>query len=134
MDRRHARRRRARGPAAFTLLAEIVVRRHPDLVAVPEPHPLVGKLPPSIERRSYAAVRDAWKESLEVCEPKHEPLAVALRSFAREARAHAVTPAVLLTALDAIVRPSMGGDSSLDWDHVREWAGMIAIRAYYQDD
>ena len=110
------------------------MRRHPDLVAVPEPHPLAGKLPLSIERRSYAAVRDAWKESLAVCDPKHEPLAAALRLFAREGRAHAVAPAVLLTALDAIVRSSMGGDSTLDWDHVREWAGMIVIRAYYQDD
>jgi len=91
-------------------------------------------LPADVERRSYAAVREAWKQSLAQCEPHHEPLAVALRTFAREARAHGVSPAVLLTALDALIRPSLGGDSALDWDSVREWAGMIAIRAYYQDD
>jgi hypothetical protein len=112
------------------------VRHHTPLAAVPEPHshPGNGKLPVDVERRTYAAVRDAWRESLQRCEPHHEPLADALRAFAREARAHAVSAAVLLTSLDALIRPSLGGDSALDWDHVREWAGKIAIRAYYQDD
>ena len=110
------------------------MHRHPHLEAVPDPRPDLGRLPADVERRSYAAVRAAWQQSLARCEPHHEPLAVALRAFAREARAHAVSAAVLLTALDALIRPSMGGDAALDWDHVREWAGMIAIRAYYQDD
>jgi hypothetical protein len=110
------------------------VHRDLHLAAVPEPRPNLGRLPVDVERRSYAAVREAWQQSLVRCEPHHEPLAVALRAFAREARAHAVSAAVVLTALDALIRPNLGGDAALDWDHVREWAGMVAIRAYYQDD
>jgi len=101
---------------------------------VPDPRSDLGRLPADVERRTYAAVREAWAQSLARCEPHYEPLAVALRAFARDARAHAVSAAVLLRTLDALIRPELGGDGALDWDHVREWAGMIAIRAYYQDD
>jgi hypothetical protein len=85
-------------------------------------------------RRSYAAVREAWKASLVRCDPTYEPLALALRAFAREARERELSAATVLTSLDAIIRPGAGGDAALDWDHVRQWAGTIAIRAYYQDD
>ena len=105
-----------------------------NLAAVPEHHPQLSSLPPDMARRSYAAVREAWQGSLAVCDATYEPLAVALRAFAREARTRGLPAATVLTALDALIRPSAGGNAALDWDHVRQWAGTVAIRAYYQDD
>jgi hypothetical protein len=61
-------------------------------------------------------------------------LRTALQALARTARDDGVGITDVLRTLDAVCRPSVGGDGALDWDHVREWAGGVVIGAYYRDD
>jgi hypothetical protein len=104
-----------------------------------EPEPLrdldVPAIVPSALRHGlYQAVRRAWQAGCRAADPVHPPLRAALETLAREARAGALPVTDVLRTLDAVCRPYVGGDGTLDWDHVREWAGGVVIGAYYRDD
>jgi hypothetical protein len=78
-----------------------------------------------------ASVRLAWREARRSGEPRGEPLAAALRAYARRARAEGASVASLLLALDALARRD---DGEPDFARVREWAGAEVIRAYFRAD
>lgn len=101
----------------------------------PDPEADVPALVPAALRDGpYQAVRAAWVAGCRAHAPEHPPLRAALERLARTARAAAVPAAAVLRTLDAVCDSRNGGDSALDWDHVRPWAGAVAIRAYYRDD
>ena len=89
---------------------------------------------PALRHGPYLAVRDAWVAGCRARDPEYPPLRAALVGLARTARAGGVPIEKVLPALDAVCRPHVGGDATLDWDHVRAWAGRVVIRAYYRAD
>ena len=91
-------------------------------------------VPRGLEGAPFDRVRDAWAEARARCDPELPQLAEALRGLARHARAKGIAVAEVLKALDAVIRPERGGEPALDWDHQREIAGRVAIRAFYHDD
>jgi hypothetical protein len=91
-------------------------------------------VPEPLRHGEYQAVRRAWEAGCRAVEPEHPPLRAALQRLARTARDGAVPISEVLRTLDAVCRPSVGGDGTLAWDHVREWAGGVVIEAYYRDD
>jgi hypothetical protein len=102
-----------------------------------EPERVAGTpaaVPEALRHGPYEAVRRAWEAGRRAADPVHPPLQAALQSLARTARAEGVAINELLRTLDAVCRSSLGGDGTLDWDHVREWAGTVVIGAYYRDD
>jgi hypothetical protein len=88
-------------------------------------------VPPALREGAYARVRAAWVQGCRAHVAQHPPLRAALDELARTARGAALPVADVLRTLDAVCRPHAGGDAALDWDHVREWAGHVVIRAYY---
>lgn len=102
--------------------------------AAPAQHGQHHILAPGLEGTPFERVRDAWAEARERCEPELPALADALRALAHHARARGIPVAEVLKALDAVIRPERGGEPALDWDHQREIAGRLAIRAFYHDD
>ena len=98
---------------------------------VPDPPAVV---PEGLRHGPYQAVRRAWEAGHRACDPKHPPLRAALGALARAARDEGVPVATALRTLDAVCRADVGGDGTLDWDHVRVWAGSVVIEAYYRDD
>lgn len=91
-------------------------------------------MPDSLRGPEFDRVRDTWAEARRRREPELPAFVDALQTFARHARRHGLEAAELLKALDSVTRPESGGEPALDWDHVREIAGRIVIRAYYRDD
>jgi hypothetical protein len=91
-------------------------------------------VPPPLRDGLYQAVRAAWVAGCRVREAHYPPLQAALEQMARAAYAGAVPVAEVLRALDVVCRPHLGRDPTLDWDHVREWAGRTVIAAYYRAD
>ncbi len=91
-------------------------------------------VPPPLREGAYQEVRAAWAAGCRAVDPQYPPLRAALERLARAARAAAIPPADVLRTLDAVCRREAGGDVTLDWDHVRPWAGAVVIRAYYRDD
>jgi hypothetical protein len=91
-------------------------------------------VPAALRDGPYQAVRRAWEAGCRAADPRHPPLRAALEALARGARDDGVAITDVLRTLDAVCRPSVGGDGALDWDHVREWAGRVVIRSYYRDD
>jgi hypothetical protein len=82
---------------------------------------------------ALAAVQAAWEDATERHAPEHGPFVAALEMLAAEARTEGVTVLELLKAVDALAKPSLGGDARLDWARVRMTAGRQLIRAYYAD-
>ena len=78
-------------------------------------------------RRPVHGGRGAWTAGCRAHDPQHPPLRDALASLGRVARARDVPIAAVLRTLDAVCRPEVGGDATLDWDHFREWAGGVVI-------
>jgi hypothetical protein len=104
---------------------------------MPESTPLSGMpaaVPSALRDGHYQAVRTAWVEGCRLGDRQYPPLRTALERLALEARACGVSAAEVLRTLDTVCRRQAGGDEALDWDHVREWAGRVVIRAYYRDD
>ncbi|GJG85514.1 hypothetical protein tb265_06950 [Gemmatimonadetes bacterium T265] len=89
---------------------------------------------PAFRDGLYQAVRAAWRDGHAARHPQYPPLERALERLARAARDHGIVTSAVLRTLDAVCRPADGGDDALDWDHVREWAGGVVIRAYYRAD
>ena len=105
--------------------------------AVAEPQRAVEApvaVPEALREGPYQAVRRAWEAGCRAADPTHPPLRAALQALARTARDGGVAVSGVLRTLNAVCRPSVGGDGALDWDHVREWAGGVVIAAYYRDD
>ena len=105
--------------------------------AVAEPERVVEAptaVPAALRGGPYQTVRRAWEAGCRAADPTHPPLRAALQALARTARDGGVAVSDVLRTLDAVCRPSVGGDGALDWDHVREWAGRVVIAAYYRDD
>ena len=77
-------------------------------------------------------VRRAWRATADDVDPRGEPLARALRAFAREGRARGALVGALLRALDRLACP-LGRDDEPEpgFERVRDWAGTQVIRAYY---
>lgn len=97
--------------------------------------PVTGEQPSaSLPDRAYSAVEVAWRDAVDRRDWKSPTLETALRSLARQARRRGVPMSAVLRALNGIVRPEAGGDSSLDADGMREWAGTVVITAYYHHD
>jgi hypothetical protein len=104
---------------------------------VTEPERVVNvpaAVPEALREGPYQVVRRAWEAGCRAMDPTHPPLRTALQALARTARDDGVGITDVLRTLDAVCRPSVGGDGALDWDHVREWAGGVVIGAYYRDD
>ena len=91
-------------------------------------------MPESLRGPVFDRMYDAWAEARRVHDPELPAFIDALKALARYAREKQLDVAVLLKALDAVTRPEAGGEPMLDWDHVREIAGRVVIRAYYRDD
>lgn len=91
-------------------------------------------VPPVFRDGAYQAVRAAWVAGHTAGDPTYPPLAAALARLASIAREHDVPIVDVIRTLDAICGATLGGDPSLDWDHVRSWAGRTVIRAYYRAD
>ena len=89
---------------------------------------------PPVKGPYLSAVREAWRTACALRDPRAPALDLALRAFARDGRARGASVGSLLRALDALVRPTDGGDSGLDVPTLREWAGTQVIRSYYRDD
>ena len=92
------------------------------------------RVPAAARGPYFVALRAAWQAAREAGNAEHRALALTLAAYARDGRARGVPVALLLRALDTIVRPGLGGDLALDFGRVREWAGAEVIRRYYQDD
>lgn len=104
---------------------------------MPEPAPFPdapAAVPEALRHGPYQAVRRAWEAGYRACDPQHPPLGAALLALARAAREHGVAAVTVLRTLDAVCRPEVAGDGTLDWDHVRVWAGRVVIGVYYRDD
>jgi hypothetical protein len=78
-------------------------------------------------------VHAAWEAAAERHDPEYGPFVATLETLAADARAVGVPIVEVLKAVDALARPSRGGDGRLDWDSVRPKAGAHLIRAYYVD-
>jgi hypothetical protein len=91
-------------------------------------------MPDALRGPQFDRVRDAWREACELGAPDHPALVEALRALARRAREQHLEVAAVLKALDAVIRADRGGEPALDWDHMREIAGGVVIRAFYRDD
>jgi hypothetical protein len=89
---------------------------------------------PAFRDGLFQAVREAWVAGAKAREPQYPPLERQLRILARAARERDLPVADVLRTLDAVCRPPAGGDASLDWDSVRDWAGRVAIAAHYRSD
>lgn len=82
----------------------------------------------------YQRVKESWAEAIRARDPRLPEFIRALEAHARHARDTATGVADVLQSLNAIIRPERGGEPALDWDHMREIAGKVVIRAYYRDD
>jgi hypothetical protein len=91
-------------------------------------------MPAAMRGPAFDHVRDTWAEARRLREPELPSFIDALVALAHYARRNGLEVAELLKALDAVTRPESGGEPGLDWDHVREIAGRVVIRAYYRDD
>ena len=91
-------------------------------------------MPDGLRGPAFDRVHDTWAEARRLREPELPAFIEALQTLARYARQHGIEVAELLKALDSVTRPESGGEPGLDWDHVREIAGRVVIRAYYRDD
>lgn len=101
----------------------------------PGSHPPVpDTVPSALPSALFQEVQQTWVAGRAACDPQYPPLRSAIERLARAAREREVPVSDVLRALDAVCRSHLGGDSSLDWDHVRAWAGGLTIRAYYRDD
>jgi hypothetical protein len=92
------------------------------------------RVPPLARSPVFAAVGRAWRAACDAFDPGHAALALALAAYARDGRERGVPVAVLLRALDTVVRPADGGDPALDAGGIRARAGTALIRAYYGGD
>lgn len=92
------------------------------------------RIPEGARGPYLAAVRTAWQHALAAGDPSHPALALALATYARDGRARGVPVAILLRALDMVVRAHHGGDPALDFGNARAWAGTQVIRDYYRAD
>jgi hypothetical protein len=92
------------------------------------------RVPAPARSPHFAAVQAAWRAACAAFDPGHPTLALALAAYARDGRARGVPVAVLLGALDTVVRPASGGDPGLDAGGARARAGTALIRAYYAAD
>ncbi len=97
-------------------------------------HPAARHPDVSVRGPYLSAVREAWRSACLLSDPRAPALDLALRAFARDGRARGASVGSLLRALDALVRPTEGGDAGLDVPTLREWAGTQVIRSFYRDD
>ena len=91
-------------------------------------------MPDALRGPAFDRMHDAWAEARRRHEPELPVFIDSLKALARDARDKNLDVAELLKALDSVTRPENGGEPGLDWDHVREIAGRVVIRAYYRDD
>jgi hypothetical protein len=91
-------------------------------------------MPDALRGPAFDRMYEAWVEARRQHDPELPAFMDALKALAHDAREKHVDVSMLLKALDSITRPEIGGESVLDWDHVREIAGRVVIRAYYRDD
>jgi hypothetical protein len=91
-------------------------------------------MPDALRGPAFDRMHDAWAEARRRHEPELPAFVDSLKALARDAREKHLDVAELLKALDSVTRPENGGEPGLDWDHVREIAGRVVIRAYYRDD
>jgi hypothetical protein len=91
-------------------------------------------MPDGLRGPAFDRMHDAWAEARRQHDPELPELIDSLKALARDARDKGLEVATLLKALDSVTRPESGGEPGLDWDHVREIAGRVVIRAYYRDD
>ena len=71
-------------------------------------------VPEALRGGPYEDVRRAWEAGCRAADPAHPPLRAALQALARTARDGAVPISDVLRTLDAVCRPSVGGDGALD--------------------
>jgi hypothetical protein len=91
-------------------------------------------IPAALRSALFDRLLDAWREARERRDAHDGRFELALKAFGVYARARGVPPADMLRALNAVIDPRNGGDSTLDWDDLRQHAGQIAIASYYRDD
>ena len=82
---------------------------------------------------AMAAVHAAWEDATERCAPEYAPLVASLEVLAADARAVGVSIVEVLKAVDALARPSVGGDARLDWGPMRAKVGTHLVVAYNAD-
>ena len=91
-------------------------------------------MPDALRGPDFDRMYEAWGEARRKHDPELPAFTESLKALARHARATNLDVSALLKALDSVTRPESGGEQVLDWDHVREIAGRVVIRAYYRDD